>query len=240
MNVNQEPAGLSKQDTLVNTPSGYMGLLGRIHDGTASSIDRVRYESMNRAERISLGIEATAPELFKGRLPESQMIGYNFPDGYDYILAVNRSGVESYEELSKFIDDNHGINTNIQNKKGAFTDRFYIPGRIGKSGENLTYHVRDMREILSNGYGSGFNFITCIPFKAVTDSDRSLLDRMAELDYDGQTVVQNLIENGMMPKDLLVVVDGKMSVNEKYIAGVVDNDGLYTPNETFLGRKSGK
>lgn len=237
--MDKEPIGLPKQDIVIKTPSDYIGLLGKIHDSTASSAERVKYESMNRDDRISLGVEATAPELFKGRLPKSQMANCNFPDGYSYILAVNRNGVESYEELSKFIKENNGINTNRQNKKDAFTDRFYIPGNIGKYGEDLAYYVGGMRETLS-GYGSGFNFITCIPFRVVTVSDRSLLNYMATLDYNGQTVVQRLIENGMTPKDLLVTVDGKMSVNEKYVAGVVDNDGLYVPHKSFLKTKSGK
>jgi hypothetical protein len=249
VNVNQEPAGLPKQDTVVRTPSDYISLLGRIHNGTASSVERVKYESMNREERISLGLEATAPELFEGRLPKSQMTNYRIPDNYDYILAVNRNGVKSYEQLSEYIKNNHGIKFNEvanigQDENNIFSDRFYIPGVLRKSGRNgnLVYQVgrKLMLGTLSSGYGEGFNFITCIPLEAVTDSERSLLDYMAELGYGGHTVVQNLIKNGMTPKDLLVTVGEKKSINEKYIAGVVDNDGLYTPNETFLNREAGK
>ncbi len=237
--MDKEPIGLLKQE-VVKSSGDYVGLLERIHNRTSSQSDRVEYESMDRHQRVLLGVGATAPELFSGRLPERQMSGYEFPDGYDYVLAVNRNGVENYDELSKFIGNNHGINTNRYNKSEAFSDRFYIPGRMNKSGENIAYNVSKvgMLETLSEGYGSGFNFITCVPFKAIKDSERSLLNDMAELDYDGQSVVENLIKSEMTPKDLLIMVDGKMLVSEKYIAGVVDNDGVYVPNQSFLGKKT--
>ena len=217
------------------TGEEYINLLKRIHNNSASQEDQERYRSLNREKRIVLGLEMTAPELMNGRLPKTQAEKFIFPDGYDYIIAINRNGVENYEDLDSYLEEQGGIHTN-QARENAFSDRFYVPGHIEESGNGVAYKYskNEILMTLINGYGTGFNFVIMIPFKAINESQISVVREKAAFDADGQTLARGLIEGSMLPSDYFTQKGDRVVINAKYLAGVVDNDGIYNPNESLL------
>ncbi len=224
-----------EQGDISISPESYMSLLEKVKSGTASQAEIERYDGIDRGRRIEAGIRLTAPELFYGRLPESQMDKYEVPDNYDYVLAVNRNGINDYSQLTSYINENSGVHTNTHGDKSrAFSDRFYVPGHIRESSMGIKYSCDNELVSKLQGYGSGFNFVTCIPFKVETEQQRQIISEMAVFDVDGQNFVRNLIENNMTPDDLVISKDGQNIINKKYLAGIVDNDGLYIENTNLF------
>ena len=205
-------------------------------------------------DKLERGLKASnATELLAGRLPEEQ--NKEFGEGVDYILATNQSGIYSFEQMSEYLKENGGINTNVAidetggvtmrrgGKANALSDRFYIPGRVAEKSDgtaDFRVNKNEMLQVLTGGYEGtmdSFRFVVAIPFAAEKKEQYDWLMRQAILDAPGSTLASGLIEEGMVPEDFLVQRgvgrDAQFVVNKKYIAGVVDNEGKYTQNTNF-------
>ncbi len=193
--------------------------------------ERERERSSTEWAPNPAGIE----ELSKGKLPKAQEEVLAHSGYRDYVLGTNQRGIQSVEQCKEYLRKWGGLE---------------LPGNDGILQQFLTFNSgylgttdeRFIREHVVNGfYGrddqkvkrGGFRMLGVFP----------ITEGLKQQWGDGLGVAQGLDVfrvTGGMPEDLLLYGDIPSMgikaevVNQKYIAGLIDDSGNYFMNPDFM------
>ncbi|MDR0957274.1 MAG: hypothetical protein LBM09_01700 [Candidatus Nomurabacteria bacterium] len=231
-----------------NSVSEYADLVVRMRNGEGNWSDTGRFESLNETEKLELGLEASeAKEILSGELPKKQAKELADAGADGYFICSNQSGVQTPKEIRDYLNIHNGVATNVSvgHEASGLSDRFYSYGAITTHRDGaVDIEGRDCinnRILLSTGYERDMNscrFIIAVPIKFKTKENYDWLCLM-----EGTPVgdlKSTMFERGMLPKDFYVedkqeyYGEKKVSVNERYVSGIIDGYGVYSENAGFL------
>ncbi|MDB5177191.1 MAG: hypothetical protein JWN75_859 [Candidatus Saccharibacteria bacterium] len=158
-------------------------------------------------------IAASTPRLLEGRLPDyqEQVLGEEH-----YVLGFNQSGTTSLEQATAYLKENNGISLGIYNLNQRF---LFVDEKSTKE-----YPDNTERAVVSGYYGMPTvgRFVIAVPM------DNFAKKKPRYNPEDASSAYWN-IEDFTNPTESY---EGE-SVNQKYIAGYIDGNGVYTANKNF-------
>jgi hypothetical protein len=206
-----------------NEPRGEVAKhLAALSLGTEVSVDQAQTEAEQARAVVRVALERSAPELLEGRLPPelAERVGPN------YILGSNQAGVYDVQEAQESLDTFSGIDpTGPDGSESVLSQRFQFMDQF-EPGE---YNPFAEQAVLDGYYGpqSGVRFVVAVPRRLEGVSVGAAPDQMLN---GGLLPPDFVIENnrpGMQP-------DHGTAVNAKYVAGVVDLQGNFLQNPSFM------
>lgn len=155
---------------------------------------------------IEHNLEASAPELLEGKLP------HNLAErlGTEYILAIRQLGEYEADEAQEQLVTDGGVN--VANL--GLTQSFDL---LSQAEDSLT----TSRGLVINGYygaRAGGKFVIVVPLERAADNPTAAYDSIPDMQQD--------LQSGSDPDHRVV--------NPKYVAGFIDGQGVFHPNENFM------
>lgn len=152
-------------------------------------------------------LQATAPSLLEGRLPETQESKLN---GLEYALGVRQVALDTAGDAQRDVYVRGGVSSAGQNLSQSFNivspeDPDYATGVMVKG-----YY----------GAGKGGKYVVVLPAEAGSSGVRGRAIQANEALLDTELVRTNVREGWV--------------IDQKYCAGFIDNSGVYFPNRTFM------
>jgi hypothetical protein len=163
-------------------------------------------EHVKQAEiTVEHNLETTAPELLEGRLPKELADRI----GSEYAIGLRQLGSYEAEDAQEELDDDGGVDVSNLGLVQSFNV-------IKKNDDDLT-----TKGIVIKGYygaHAGGKFVIAVPMaEGITDPTQA---------YDSIPDMQRGLESS----------DNSdfSAVNPKYVAGFIDGEGIFHPNENFM------
>lgn len=163
-------------------------------------------ERINTAEvTVEHNLERTSPELLKGRLPQ----GLANRIGSEYVIGLRQLGNYEAEEAQEQLDADGGVDVSNLGLIQSFN--------VIKPSDD-TYTTKGI--VIKGYYGAnaGGKFVIAVPMaEGVTDPTQA---------YDSIPDMHRELESSDNPDF--------SAVNPKYVAGFIDGEGIFYPNENFM------
>lgn len=180
-----------------------------LDDATRDEVDashRASIERFDVSDQVKEKIEENAPELLEGRLPPELDAVVNF----EYGLGTNQTNARDVEEGVAYLEQRSGVHVGEYDLARRFM--------LFDGSTDPDYATR----ALSQGYfgsSGGVRFVAVVPKAHEGMSDTSSQSGRGE----------------HVPSDYYVTDStGQRSVSMKYIAGIVDMEGVFHVNRAFM------
>ncbi len=177
---------------------------------------------------IQLRSEIALSHMKEGKLPPSQgemlaRAGYD-----DYVIGIHQNGTSNGPEAVEKVGKNNGLPIGRQEigKRFLFYDKAYV-----QEWDASEQAATDIREGYWRSEGN-YRFIVAFPIHPKTRAERGV--------DTAQTFMSDYARTGLQPSDFFVATpepagtQESEGINQRYVAGYVDEEQLYHPNPNFM------
>ncbi|MGB3945535.1 MAG: class I SAM-dependent methyltransferase [Candidatus Saccharimonadales bacterium] len=159
---------------------------------------------------VEQNLETSAPELLKGRLPQELADRI----GSEYVLGLRQLGSYELDEAQESLDADGGVD--VSNL--SLTQSFNV---IGADDDDWTAKGTVIRGYY--GVRGGGKFVIAVPMNGA-DNPTTAYDSVPDMQQDLRSSSDS----------------DHRAVNPKYVAGFIDGEGVFHPNENFMRTNEAK